>query len=348
MKEIRGCQKCILPETFPGIAFNDGGICNFCLNHETISVLGETKLRETLNTQKGEAYDCIVPISGGKDSTFVLYYAVKTLGLRAIAVNYDSGLQSDLAKENMDNACKILNVPLVVKEADGKNQVKMLREALRISQILGTFFALCGNCENNIRTVCMSTAKTYKVPFILYGSSSFEEYVAERFTFMGIKGFITRIAGRNIVKSLFHMMRYCFYSVRQRMQMKVPIRYRFQPIGVVPFPKKGVRVIHFFNYISWDSINKTSLLKEKLGWRSPADREARFDCLLHCFGNHHWLQESGISQDGFTYCTMIRGNRMKREDALLKERALKETLEEECLDTIKKIGLEDYVIPGFR
>lgn len=49
-------------------------------------------------------YTFVIPISGGKDSTFVLYYAVKTLGLRAIAVNYDSGLQSDLAEKNTGSA----------------------------------------------------------------------------------------------------------------------------------------------------------------------------------------------------------------------------------------------------
>lgn len=332
-----------MPETFPKITFNDKGVCNFCLDHKAVRILGETKLREILQADKGGTYDCAVPISGGKDSTYVLYYAIEVLKLKVIAVNYDSGFQSDLARENMQNICRILNVPFVVRKADYENQVKMLREILRISEIVGSLFGICGNCEVNIRTVAMNTAKENKAPLILYGSSRYEETGIH--SFEGIRSFITKISKRNIVKLLYHVSGYSFYSIRQRMQMKVPIRYRFVPIKSVPFPKKGIRVINFYDYIEWDSIDKGSFLKEKLGWKSPGDHAHRFDCLLHCLGNHKWLKECGISTDGFNYSTMIRGNRMKREDALLIERAVEERLEKECLETIEKIGLKDYKMP---
>lgn len=345
MDRKQKCSRCILPETFPKITFSEEGVCNFCLDYEPFPVLGETKLREILKAGKGETYDCVVPISGGKDSTYALYFAVKILGLKAIAVNYDSGFQSDSAKENMRNTCRKLNVPLIVKEADYENHVKMLKEILRISEIAGSFFGICGNCEANIRTVAINTAKEYKAPLILYGDSVYESTGTH--SFMGMQALIRKMHIRDAIKLSFHISRYCFYSVRQRIQMKVPIKSRFLPIGSVPFPRKGIRVIHFFDYIKWDSMNMASLLEEELGWKYPNGHVDRFDCLLHCFGTHHWLQACGISVDGFTYSNMIRDNRLERDAALLRERAIKESVEKECLETIGKIGLKDYKMPDF-
>jgi tRNA(Ile)-lysidine synthase TilS/MesJ len=346
MEETKRCSRCILPETFPGIAFNEQGVCNFCSNHRTVSVLGEAKLREILHAEKGRTYDCVVPISGGKDSTYVLYYAVKILNLKVIAVNYDSGFQCDLAIANAKHTCDILNVPLVVKKADYKTHAKMLKESLLVSEIVGTFFGTCGNCGVNIRTAAINTAKEYDVPFILEGSSIYEK-TGTHF-FVGLKGLVMKIpimkAPRSVLRLLFHMTKYCFYSIRQRIQMKVAIRYRFRPRCSVPFPKK-IGVIHFFDYVEWDTINKVSFLEEKLGWKYPGDHEHRFDCLLHCFISHRWLQDSGISSDGFTYSTLTRENRMKREDAISKEIATKERLEKECLESIEKVGLRDYKMP---
>jgi hypothetical protein len=285
----------------------------------------------------------VVPLSGGKDSTYVLYYAVKILELKTIAVTYDSGFQSNLARENVKNACTALNVPLVVKKADYDNHVKMLREALRIAEIVGTFFGICGNCETLIRTVAINTAKVNSIPFVLYGSSRSEDYGIQ--PFLGLKGFVSRIALRNLPRLLFHMTRYWFYSVRQRVQMKVPIRYRFLARGIVPFPGTGTTIIHMFDYIEWDSINRIDLLKEKLNWKSPSDQVHRFDCLLHCFADHKWLQECGVSVNGFNYSTMIREDRMRREEAILRERKARERVEKECLEIIEKVGLMEYRLP---
>lgn len=343
-------MKCILPETFPGITFNPEGICNFCLNHKDVQVHGEAKLREILNTEKGEVYDCVVPISGGKDSIYALYYAVKMLGLRAVAVNYDSGFQSELAKENMKNACRILGTPLLIVKADYENHAKMLREILLVSEVLGAFFAVCGNCEANIRAVATNIAKKYRIPFILYGRTISED--TEQFSFTGASGFLRNIATTNmryIPKVLFHIIKYCLYSIRQRIQIGVHIRYRFFPgqIFPPPLPKKRVRTIFLYDYIECDLSNKINLLKEKLGWKFPSYPH-RFDCLLHCFVNHRYLQTTGISADGFNYSRFIREKKMKREDALLFEKRIEERLEEECLQTLEKIGLKHYGMPKTR
>ncbi len=108
---MKRCSKCICPETYPGIQFYDG-ICNFCLNYERQKPLGEKELRKILASSKGKKYDCIVPLSGGRDSTFVLYMA-KNYGLNVLAVNYDNEFYSKQVQINMKNACKILGVDFI-------------------------------------------------------------------------------------------------------------------------------------------------------------------------------------------------------------------------------------------
>jgi len=289
----------------------------------------------------------VVAFSGGKDSTYALYYAVKILNLKVIAVNYDAGFTSDLAKENMANACKILNVPLVVKTAPHNTQVEMVKETLRISEITGVFFGQCGNCETNVRVAAIQVAKENKVPFILYGSSRTESAGAPPFISWG--AFIRRILKPRKIKDMirlwFHLGRYYYLNVRQGTEMGYrPIRMRFWPKPRVPFPK-GIRAIRFYDYIEWDTINKLSLLEKELGWKSKGGKKHRFNCPLRWFSNHAWTQQSGISIDGFNFSTWIRGNHMSREDAFIGESAVEERAEEECFNVIERVGLKDYKMP---
>ena len=147
------CSTCILPDTFPDIQFDDRGVCSLCAAHQPTPPLGEAALRRVRATTRGAAHDCVVPLSGGKDSVYVLYYATRVLGLRAAAVMYDSGFQADMARENAVRACRILNVPLTIRAADPARHRAMLRETLRISELGGSFFNTCMNCEANIRTL---------------------------------------------------------------------------------------------------------------------------------------------------------------------------------------------------
>jgi len=80
---LRRCTRCLLPETFPGIEFDEEGVCNYCRHYEKVEVKGEEALRQVLEQYrgKGERYDCWVPIGGGRDSSFDLHQVVKLVDL---------------------------------------------------------------------------------------------------------------------------------------------------------------------------------------------------------------------------------------------------------------------------
>ena len=78
---MKRCKKCILPENYPGITFNEEGICNYCLTYKKREYYGEEELKKILEAyrNKNGNYDCIVGISGGRDSAYALYYLVNII-----------------------------------------------------------------------------------------------------------------------------------------------------------------------------------------------------------------------------------------------------------------------------
>ena len=80
--ELKRCTKCVTPETHETIMFDDKGACNVCNNikvKETVDwVQRKVELGELIEQYRGKHdYDCLVPFSGGKDSSWTLYYLVK-------------------------------------------------------------------------------------------------------------------------------------------------------------------------------------------------------------------------------------------------------------------------------
>jgi glucosamine--fructose-6-phosphate aminotransferase (isomerizing) len=116
--QLQRCLKCILPSTMPFIKFDEKGICNYCKHYKNKNIIkynfDETnavfdKFRKT-NTQA----DCIVPLSGGRDSCFSLHLAIKKFNLKPIAYTYDWGLVTDLARRNISRMCSKLNVENII------------------------------------------------------------------------------------------------------------------------------------------------------------------------------------------------------------------------------------------
>lgn len=94
---LRSCTRCHLPETYETIEFDPEGVCNICRSaenkHSLIDWTERKKLLdELIEKHRGKyAYDCIVPFSGGKDSTFQLYYLIKEYNVKPLIVRFNHG-----------------------------------------------------------------------------------------------------------------------------------------------------------------------------------------------------------------------------------------------------------------
>ena len=357
---MKRCSRCIAPETYPRISFDEQGVCSLCSQRPPARRrLGQEALLDRIRSvPRGPEFDCVIPLSGGKDSTYILYRATRDLGLRAIAVNHDAGYQSDIARANVRIACETLGVPLVRSAVDQRVQRGMLREMLLVSEILGCFTGTCTDCEFVLRTLAINVARQHHVPFILWGSSAlesaevsgYEEYRRGRTPWRALVSKASRLRSMGatpaqVVRLAPHLLSYMVRSMRQRRSMGAPLKYAFNPLSSMPFPESSPAVIHFFDYVEWDPATSTELLRRELGWQHPENKESRFDCRLHCFVEHRMLRLTGISHTGALSCRLVRDGKLGRAEALAKDEAATRTAAAECAEIIEESGLHHYRMP---
>jgi tRNA(Ile)-lysidine synthase TilS/MesJ len=116
-QKMKQCLRCILHTEIPSVKIDENGICNYCKLHDhwtfKYTVGGEKKLHRILNQIKeeglGKNYDCIIGISGGCDSSYVLDYLVER-GVRPLAVHWDNGWNTQTANENIRKITQGLGV----------------------------------------------------------------------------------------------------------------------------------------------------------------------------------------------------------------------------------------------
>jgi glucosamine--fructose-6-phosphate aminotransferase (isomerizing) len=109
---LRRCTCCILPETMPFISFDAVGVCNYCTHHRTRnSPKPRSRLEDLLKKYRSVGDGrCIMPFSGGRDSSFALHLITKEFGMRPITMTYDWGMVTDLARRNISRMCGELGV----------------------------------------------------------------------------------------------------------------------------------------------------------------------------------------------------------------------------------------------
>ncbi len=130
IRRLRRCNRCVLPETVPFIHFDSEGICNHCRGYKKIKLRGAQALIADLEPFRGKSPsgDCIVALSGGRDSCYALHYIVKELGIRAVAYTYDWGMVTDIARRNISRMCSSLGVEHILVSADIRKKRENVRK----------------------------------------------------------------------------------------------------------------------------------------------------------------------------------------------------------------------------
>ena len=114
------CRRCVLPETMPFVDFDADGVCSYCRNHRPIQVRGHEALEALVAPyrRRDGRPDCIVGVSGGRDSMYGLHYIKTVLGMNPVAYTYDWGMVTDLARRNVSRICGALGIEHVLVSAD--------------------------------------------------------------------------------------------------------------------------------------------------------------------------------------------------------------------------------------
>ena len=115
--------------------------------------LGEERFLEKIRSRKGADYDCVLGISGGKDSCYVAYLAKKKYGLRALAVTYDFPFMVDLARQNIKTVCDNLGLELLVVKSSNDLEYDLMRNHLTSLAATGTTWGQCMFCHYGIEAI---------------------------------------------------------------------------------------------------------------------------------------------------------------------------------------------------
>ena len=125
LRALKRCTRCVLPETFPYIAFDDAGVCNYCTSyrpryagmHPEATRRDFIRSLERYRRANAEA-DAIVAFSGGRDSSYGLHLIKKEFGLKPVTFTYDWGMVTDLARRNVARICGQLGIQNILVSAD--------------------------------------------------------------------------------------------------------------------------------------------------------------------------------------------------------------------------------------
>ncbi len=130
INNLKRCKKCVLPETMPFIEFDNKGVCNYCRAYKKIEPMGKERLENFVADYKSvrKEPDCLLPFSGGRDSSYGLHYAKKILGMRPVAYSYDWGMITDLARRNQARICGKLGIEHIIVSADLNKKRNYIRK----------------------------------------------------------------------------------------------------------------------------------------------------------------------------------------------------------------------------
>ncbi|MBN1845796.1 MAG: hypothetical protein JW810_08945 [Sedimentisphaerales bacterium] len=299
------CSACILPLGANAIAAGSDGQCTYCDRAARSSSPGirsqpaplETRLRRMAADKRSRRpYDCMVPISGGKDSTYVLWYAVAKLGLRVLAMTVDIGYRSPQAIKNTTRSVELLGVDWVTYAPDRRTLNRLQREFLLTA---GEF---CTPCNALIGVAAKRIAAQHKIDLILTGNSTRPP------------------SGSEIISPSWYFDRTYFLNVAAAALAGRQLR----PFAGEPYWRRGIRrllgrepeTIPFLDYLSVSPQEITRTLTEQMDWVQPGTGPEHGDCLLNPIKDYIMYRKWGFSEITVHYADQVRAGRLDRKQAL--------------------------------
>jgi glucosamine--fructose-6-phosphate aminotransferase (isomerizing) len=318
IKKIRRCSKCVLPETHPFIVFDEAGICNFCHNQgkrdrpeykDGRSVLE----KEIEHIRKKEGNNCILLLSGGRDSCYALHVLKKVLGLNPIAYSYDWGMLTDLGRRNQARMCAKLGVEHIIVSANIKEKRKNINKNVNAwfhkphLGSIGLFMA--GDKAFHYYATLLS--KRLNLP--LFNGGSPLEYTYFKDGFSGVKPSFVR-------KSFYDKLTIVNFFIGQALLNPKYINSSILD-NLSAFRHYYIEKMEFyqlFNYLPWDeeTINKT--LIEQYNWEIAKDTSTtwRIGDGTAAFYNYIYYTVAGFTENDCLRSNQINAGVLTREKAL--------------------------------
>ena len=307
------CIKCVLPETFPGIRFNDEGVCNHCLNFVSQEKLLKQKHEyqikfELLFKQQRDVgnYDCLMCYSGGKDSSYTLYILKTKYKARTLAITVDNGFASERAVQNIRNVVESLGIDhyFIKPRFDVLRRIftSCISDNLYSQKALQRASAICTSCMGLVKFISLRLAIEKWIPFITYGWSPGQAPMAS---------------------SVFKTNSSMVQSMQEA--IKVPLSTIVGNDEIRPYflEEKHFNASDRFPYIinplAFLDYNEDKIFEDigKLGWIAPDDTDANStNCLMNSFANTVHKAKFHYHPYAFEIANLVREGIITRENGL--------------------------------
>lgn len=334
--EIQRCSRCVLPESYPGIKFDSEGICNYCLNYFKMKYKGHGALESIISGHysKDRRYDCVVGISGGRDSAYALFYLSKICNMRVLAYTADNGFIPEIAKENIKGMVKILEVDLVIEEHNFlKKSIKHNISSWLKKPSSAMILMVCSGCRLGMFRGLLKCAKKNKIPLIFLGSGTkiekcdFKERLLTNNSvsnFKIIRNNKTLSLLTGLISEVFKNPRY-FLKLRNAIIYIREYFYFFQQKLVMKLFYPNQKIVHLYEYIEWDEELILSTIRQELNWKQSSEDISswRFDCRVSYLKNYLLSESIGFTEKTEILSKMVREEIISRKEAL--ERLQKES-----------------------
>lgn len=323
IKNLTRCTKCILPESFPYIFFDELGICNYCKNYKPQKK--NRSIDELLNLvepyrKKSGKFDVVLPYSGGRDSTYVLHFVKNELGLNPITYTYDWGMVTDLARRNIARICGQLGVENIIVAANihwkRKNINKNITAWLKNPQLGMIPLFMAG--DKYFFYYAYKVKKQLGIDLEIWGINKLEN-TDFKIGFAGIKPNFNK----KTIYSMSILNQLKLFSYVGKNMFKSPGYFNqsvFNSLGSIASryftPKKDL--YHLFDYVDWDEKNVNDTIIENYQWEKAVDTNStwRIGDGTASFYNYVYTLVAGFSENDTFRSNQIREGLIGREDAL--------------------------------
>lgn len=330
------CSVCILPATTKGLKFDDSGICGLCKAQPTVSKAPaqesaghrsiEDELQKIRDLGKGRKYDCLVGLSGGRDSSYLLYLLTRKHNLRCLAAHYCTPFTDDVIQENVQRTVSLLDVPLVQIDISQQFHSDFARKIILMFKkkpLPELVHLLCAPCKYVNKEV-FRIARQHDIKAIVFGGSKAETFQFGATTIPKKLGKHELYFTAQAKKGLSAMKRGALLLARN------PLLFRYLPTGFksilslnphsaylrMRYPDV-LRVDYFFHeeYVEAEC---ERVITQELGWRLPPGCNSywRADCSMAEVKNLLFSRLVGATYMDAYLSNKIRFGEISREEAL--------------------------------
>jgi len=321
---IKRCTKCVLPETFPNITFDINGVCNFCNSYEPMvyKSIDELMLHLAPYRSNDGSPDCLVGLSGGRDSCYGLHVVKEELNMNPIAYTYDWGMVTDAARRNISRMCGKLGVEHILVSADIPAKRSNVRKNIHAWMhnpclcMIPLFMA----GDKQFYYYAHQLRKQTGVDLFLFGAGNVLERTDFKVGFCGLKGnsgkgVLTQLSGLNKIKLASN---YLLEFAKNPRYLNSSLQDTIWAFYSSYFLKDDY--FYLYHYYPWDEIEVEKVLKSKYSWEGAADTSTtwRIGDGTAAFYNYIYYVVAGFTEHDTFRSNQIREGMISRDVALEK------------------------------